>query len=297
MIETPVVERESSAAPASAGGPPRFFALHETTGGALLAGTCGRGIARAGTDAGVGGGTDRSRRGERQRVRAGCRRRGARAAGRAGVLRSLDDGVTWDRLGPDGVDVLAVLERGRHPRRRHRHRHRRAPRPRVGPGRRRTARHGVPSGHRGRRRARRHRARGHLVGVDRRRLVAGRVDRLAGLCPHRDGSAAACSPAPRVAGCCAPTTPAGRGVRRRRAWSIRWCTRSSPTATTCWPAPAAVSPAPLTAGRPGRRPAARWPTTASSRCWSPTIAGCWRGATRACGRRRAAERGRRSIPG
>ena len=51
MIETPVVERESSAAPVSAGGPPRFFALHETSGGALLAGTCGRGIARAGTDA------------------------------------------------------------------------------------------------------------------------------------------------------------------------------------------------------------------------------------------------------
>ena len=34
------------------------------------------------------------------------------AAGRAGVLRSLDDGVTWERLGPDGADAVAVIWSG-----------------------------------------------------------------------------------------------------------------------------------------------------------------------------------------
>ena len=108
MIETPVVERESSAAAVSAGGPPRFFALHETSGGALLAGTCGRGIARAGIDAAwavvpidlAGANVNAFAPGADGALLA--------AAGRAGVLRSLDDGVTWERLGPDGVDVIAV---------------------------------------------------------------------------------------------------------------------------------------------------------------------------------------------
>ena len=49
-IVTPVREPSSTAtdsAPSTAGGPPRYFALFEPAPGVLLAGTCGRGIARS----------------------------------------------------------------------------------------------------------------------------------------------------------------------------------------------------------------------------------------------------------
>ncbi len=112
MIETPVVERESSAAPVSGGGPPRFFALHETSSGALLAGTCGRGIARAGAGAAWGVVPIDLAGANVNAFAPGADGALLAAAGRAGVLRSQDDGVTWDRLGPDGADVVAVLEWG-----------------------------------------------------------------------------------------------------------------------------------------------------------------------------------------
>ena len=71
--------------------------------------TCGRGIARAGIDAAwvavpidlAGANVNAFAPGADGALLA--------AAGRAGVLRSLDDGVTWERLGPDGADVVAVI--------------------------------------------------------------------------------------------------------------------------------------------------------------------------------------------
>ena len=172
VIETPVVERESSAATVSAGGPPRFFAIRtRRLVERCSPGRAGADIARAGLDADwavvpidlAGANVNVSRRTTTTALgrRLGPRRRAA-IAGRRTDVGAGSVPTAWmfspcsgaeapSPPAPTPASPCAATASGSRPST--------------------TARRGVPAGRRRRRRARRHRARGHLVGIDRRRRV------------------------------------------------------------------------------------------------------------------------------
>jgi hypothetical protein len=113
-IITPVRELTGDDAAHPAGGPPRYFALCEAAPGVLLAGTCGRGIARS-VDGGTtwapaegpfgDGNVNGFTRGHDGEWYAAC--------GTTGVLVSHDRGEHWSLLADGFDDVLCVAAVGR----------------------------------------------------------------------------------------------------------------------------------------------------------------------------------------
>jgi photosystem II stability/assembly factor-like uncharacterized protein len=96
------------ATPAHAGGPPRFFTLLSLQSGAVLAGTCGRGISRSDDGGRAWSPFDVP---EQAPVNALANSEGQEvlaATSGCGLLRSPDEGRTWLPAGLDGTTLYAI---------------------------------------------------------------------------------------------------------------------------------------------------------------------------------------------